>query len=74
MENQKPLEEKTILEKHTQEGKFNLGTALIDIDSRIKTLTERANNAHEALEFLAKWYEENAVNKIQEVKPKIELL
>ena len=74
MENQKSLEEKTILEKHTLEGKFNLGSALVDMDTRIKVLTERANNAHDALEFMVKWYEEQAKNKIQEIKPKIELL
>lgn len=76
MENQKEktLEEKNLLEKHTIDGKFNLGSALLDLEARIKVLYEVTHNQHVALEFLTAWYEQNAQNKIQVNKPKIELL
>ncbi len=71
---EKSLEEKTVLERHTLDGKFNLGLALVDMDNKIKTLTEMVKNQHEALEFLAKWYEENAQNAIQIPKQTITLI
>ena len=64
MENNKPLEEKTIIERHTKEGKFHLTTSLIEMDTRLKTQNERLKRAEEALEFLAVWWEENFGNKL----------
>lgn len=72
--NQKTLEEKTILERHTLNGQFNLGTALLDIDNKLKVLYEVTHNQSVALEFLNAWFEQNAKTVIQMDKPKIELL
>lgn len=75
LENQKTLENKNIIERHTLDGKFNLGTALQDLDNKIKRLDEITYNLHNAMEFMTAWYEQNAKNNLQEVdKPKIELL
>ena len=71
---EKPLEEKTIIEKHTIEDKFHLGPALLDIDNKIKQLYEITYEQHKALEFLTAWFEQNGKNNIQVEKPKIELL
>lgn len=74
-EHLKTLEEKNLLEKHTYNGKFNLGAALLDLESKIKTLYEVTHNQHNALEFLSAWYEQNAKTPIQDIdKPKIQLL
>lgn len=75
-ENQKPLEEKNLIERHTTpEGKVNIGTALLELDAKIKQLFEITYEQHNALEFINAWFEQNAKNVIQEgEKPKIELL
>ena len=73
-ENQKTLEEKSILEKHTIDGHFQLGNALIDLDNKIKQLYSITYEQHNALEFINAWFEQNAKNAIHVDKPKIELL
>lgn len=64
MENNKPLEDKTIIERHTVEGKFNLGSALNEQDVKIKALIKRLDEAEKALGFMANWWEENFGNKL----------
>jgi hypothetical protein len=58
MENQKPLEEKTIIERHTIEGKFSLTAALNELDTRYKTLESKQKQMDEALSFIANWWDE----------------
>jgi hypothetical protein len=74
LETQKTLEEKTILERHTLNGQFNLGTALLDMDNKLKVLYEVTHNQSVALEFLTAWFEQNGKTSIQVDIPKIELL
>lgn len=57
----KSLEDKNIIERHTRDGKFNLSSALLEQDTKIKALQE-------AMVFMAKWYDE--VNS----KPKQDIL
>lgn len=71
---EKTLEEKTILERHTINGEFKLGLALLELDNKIKQLYDITYEQHNALEFLTVWFEQNAKTSIQVEKPKIELL
>jgi DNA-binding MarR family transcriptional regulator len=53
----KSLEQKNIIERHTNsEGKFNLSTSLLEADRNIKALTERVAACEEALTFFSEWY------------------
>lgn len=76
LENQKTLEEKNLIERHTTpEGKVNIGTAMLELEAKIKQLFEITYQQHNALEFINAWFEQNAKTAIQDVdKPKIELL
>lgn len=53
----KPLEEKNIIEKHTNpEGQFKVGSALIDLERRNKDLEIRVMALEEAMQFFSEWY------------------
>lgn len=75
-QNHKTLEEKNLIERHTlPDGRVNVGTALLELEAKIKVLYEITHNQNVALEFLTAWFEQNAKNVIQDIeKPKIELL
>jgi len=63
MESNKPLEEKTIIEKYTDsEGKFKMGYAILDLDKTNKNQEERIRGLEEAMQFFSEWY-----NKTQRV-------
>lgn len=52
----KPLEEKNIIEKHTVENQFRVGSALIDLERRNKELEARIIGLEEAMQFFSEWY------------------
>ena len=56
--------DKSVLERHTVEGKFNLGAALNEQDARIKNLVEEVKQLKEAMGFMATWWEENYGSKL----------
>jgi len=51
MEENKTLEEKNIIEKHTFNKQFKLSVALIDLENRIKDLDVRTRALEEAMHF-----------------------
>lgn len=58
MEENKILEEKNIIEKHTFDKQFKLSVALIDLENRIKDLDVRTRALEEAMHFFVQWYNE----------------
>lgn len=75
VENQKTLEEKNLIERHTTpEGKVNIGTAMLELEAKIKQLYDITYQQHNALEWINAWFEQNAKNAVQVDVPKIELL
>lgn len=53
----KPLEEKNIVEKHTNPKKeFKIGSALLDLERRNKELQDRVTGLEEAMQFFSEWY------------------
>lgn len=63
----KSLEDKNIIEKHTvlkEDGTYGVkvGSALIELDSRLKNTEAKLKQAEEALAFLAAWWEEKHGN------------
>jgi len=58
MEENKTLEEKNIIEKHTFDKQFKLSVALIDLENRIKDLDVRTRALEEAMHFFVQWYNE----------------
>lgn len=54
----KPLEEKNIIEKHTFDKQFKLSVALIDLENRVKDLNTRVQALEEAMHFFVQWYNE----------------
>lgn len=52
----KPLEDKNIIEKHTVENQFKVGSALLDLERRNKDLKIRVEALEEAMQFFSEWY------------------
>lgn len=53
----KPLNEKNIIEKHTNsEGQFKIGSAIMDLEIRNKQLESRVEGLEEAMQFFSEWY------------------
>ena len=71
--NDKPLNEKNIIERHTQnkpEGgtSFNLASALSELDHKIKSFEQRLQGLEEAMQFLSEWY--NTTQRTEILIPK----
>lgn len=56
--NDKPYNEKDIIERHTREGQFYIGNALVEMEARVKLTEAKLERAEQALSFLATWWEE----------------
>ena len=60
----KPLEEKTIVERHTMsDGRFNLAGCLMEQEAINKDLIIKVAALEEAMQFFSEWY-----NKTQRVE------
>lgn len=62
IDNTKPLELKNIIERFTIESKFNIGSALLYMESENKKLISKVEALEEAMQFFSEWY-----NKTQRV-------
>lgn len=57
IDNSKPLEEKNIIEKFTNDkGEFKIGSALLYQEQIIKKQEERILGLEEAMQFFSEWY------------------
>jgi len=57
IDNSKPLEEKNIIEKFTNDkGQFKIGSALLYQEAIIKKQEERIAGLEEAMQFFSEWY------------------
>lgn len=52
----KPLGDKNIIEKHTIQKEFRVGTAFLDLEARNKDLQMRVEGLEEAMQFFSDWY------------------
>lgn len=60
------MEDKSIIERWTIEGKFNLAAALAELESKNKRLNKQIEGLEEAMIFFSDWF-----NKTQVSEPKI---
>lgn len=54
--NEKPFEQKNILERYTIDGKYNVAGAFLELEAKNKQLTERVLGLEEAMIFFSDWY------------------
>lgn len=59
------VKETTIIDRHkTKEGQFNIATALLELEARLKTDRTRLDRLEEGMTFFVEWYKENIDKKI----------
>lgn len=63
----------TILDRHTVDGKFMIGNALLEIDARIKTMYGVIDELKEVLQGFAAWAEKTD-ERLQKISPKIDII
>jgi len=63
----------TILERHTEDGKFLIGNALLELDARIKTIYGVLDEIKEVLQGQAAWSQKTD-ERLQKIDPKIEII
>lgn len=64
---------KTIIGRHTEEGKFMIGNALLELEARIKTCYSVIDELKEALQGYASWASK-VDERLQKLDPKIEII
>ena len=63
----------TILERHSVDGKFLIGNALLELDARIKTIYGVIDEVKEVLTGYSAWAEKTD-ERLQKIDPKIEII
>lgn len=58
------MEDKSIIDRHQQESKFNLATALLDLESIIKGLKKRIEDLEGSMLFFVEELEGKNKNKL----------